>query len=243
MKELEVAPMTEEDMVRGLLSEARAAVNGMDLGDWNGQDNIEAVMLNRAIGIAEGQRRGLRSIVAKLILRAIPDKLWLAHPPTRECPDGFPDLTAFLRYAGVTGSAVSELAAIGEVIGPYCLPSGDLEEHVSEGNYTRLTATIPALRQAIGDDDDSKVEAILGDVLSAESRSTLRDRYTDRKVHREGGGTTSRLPDGRVAVILLLDGEQEVERVIKKLTGSIEWGLVAEAQKRGRSIRVTINDP
>ncbi len=242
MKELEVAPMTEEDMVRGLLSEARAAVNGMDLGSWNGTDNVEAIMLSKAIGIAEGRRRGLRSIVAKLVLRAVPDKLWLAHPPTKEYPNGIPDLKAFLNHAGVTGSAASELAAIGEVIAPYCLPSGGLETHVGQGNYTRLAATIPALRQAIGDDDGARVKTILGDVLT-ESRSTLRDRYAGRRPPKSGGGTTSRLPDGRVAVILLLDGEQEAEHVIKKLTGSIEWGLVAEAQRRGRSIRVTINDP
>jgi hypothetical protein len=167
-------------------------------------------------------------------------KLWLAHPPTDDYSSGFGSLREFLLAAGLSPTTASDLCRLEQIV-PFCDRQGiPIDRYLGEETYGKLVEAGPALRRAAEDEDAGTVEDVLEDVSNASSRDDIRHRYAE---HRDpsGQGAVHRLEDGRVLVLLVLDDEQTVGKLIPKLS-TVGWDrLVSVVTEFQNSVRVSMD--
>jgi len=169
-------------------------------------------------------------------------KLWLAHPPTQDHENGFGSLREFLLAADISSTAACDLCRLEQIV-PFCdkkrIP---IDRYLGEDTYPKLVEAGPTLKQAAIDEDKQAVKDVLDDVKNASGREAIRHKYAD---HRDlsGQGAVHRLEDGRVIVLLLMDDDDAIGKLVQRLSSDVGWSsLVSVVTEFQSSIRVTIDD-
>ena len=148
-------------------------------------------------------------------------QLWQYHP------NGYSSLRQFLRDAGFSSSAVSELSSFGEQVVPYCDANEiPLSAVLTPENWPKLRDALTALKSAIRDDDEELGRDILSDVQKAPGREAIRSKYRKRRTDPLGHATTYTLSDDRVVFIALLNDDDAAEKLVRKIDGALVWDLV-----------------
>lgn len=195
-----------------------------------------AIIALDALALSEENRDTQRATQGLLVAMIARESWWRFHP------DGFDSLREYLRASGMSPSNVSILNSLGEVVVPFCDHHKiDIDEAITTREWPKLREAITALKCAARDDDPEAARGILGTVLTAVGRQSVRDKYAKKK-HRLGHGTTFSQEDGRVVMIIILDHDDATGVLVRKIAGSVEWDLVGTTKKNPHSLEVVIND-
>jgi hypothetical protein len=100
-------------------------------------------------------------------------------------------------------------------------------------HWSKLRDAVPALKQAARDDDPERVQEILDDIVKATNRDAIREKYRLSKHEPLGHGATYILPDGRVALIALLDDDEASSEIVSRLNGRLTWDLIFLCTEEG----------
>ena len=217
------------------------AINGTELPKGMDNDNLLSQTIFHALNVTEARRRSYRSAQAILVAKLSRERLWLAFPPDDDNPEGFGDLKEYLRAAGVRGSALSDLAALGNIIIPYCdLHNLSIDRYLTQEKYPLLVEGVPTMRQAIeAEADVSEIEDVLDAVRVADTRNEIRAKYRNTDGYVSSGTV---LHNGRSATMVLhFPDEEDVSRVLGRIGGAVDWNLVASAQNGSGYVRITVD--
>jgi hypothetical protein len=238
--------MNEVAVISGMVDELLAeATVGMEMPDgWDGEENLQAAMAKRALAITVERKETLRSAQMLIVARVAREKLYLAHHPTTDYPDGYGSLHEFLVDSGVKGSVLSNLRTVGDILIPFADKHGlGVDDLMTNSLRPKLVYALPALRASVAQDNVGGFNEVIGDVRTFPHREAIGAKYHTPRARR-GQGSTLRTPDNRALVVLVLDNETYVQDIIQRLAGSIKWGLPMQLDTMGgHKIEVTIYDP
>jgi hypothetical protein len=225
----------------GLLEQARKSTE-ID-PNWTGTSNIEAQYMATALRMTIDYSQTLRSVQMQLAAEIARKELWLHHPPTPDYPDGYANLNDMLADVGFAGRLRSVLVSIGDKLVPYCDQRKiDLDGYLVNSYRSKLEDALPALKAGIKLGDDKAVENIFDDIETFDGRDSIRLKYTKTRRGRLGKGTTVNLEDNRVAVVMMIDNDDYVEEVVRRIAGMVEWGMPAVGEQNGKTTEITIID-
>jgi len=189
-------------------------------GDEVEAEEAEAEITLRMLCLSEKDRGVQRAAQSFVIAYVSRNQLWRFHP------EGFNSLRLFVKAAGLSHGTEADLVALGDVLVPYFDNHAiEIAPYLSDKLWGKLREAIPVLRRAIKDNNEPKVQEVLTDVRKATSRQAVRTKYRKKRT-RYGHGTTYRLGDGRVLLVAILDDEDAVQAVIRRLNGALEWDLL-----------------
>jgi len=222
------------EVLQDLLSQATEQIL-QEHGDvHDGGPVLEAEVTLRMLQLSENHRSVQRVAQGFVVAYVARNQLWQAHP------DEFArsSLRNFLRAAGLGESTVSDLTALGEILVPFCdhneIP---IDSALTPGDWPKLREAIPALRQAAKRDDTGTARRILADVRNAVNRDAIRAKYRRRRA-KLGRGTTVRV--GNRALIVISASDSDVPALVRRLGGTVEWNLYAQASQSGKVVRVEV---
>jgi hypothetical protein len=236
-------------IVDDLLVHAKDQIMSENNDVMEGGPELEAMLVHRALMISEMQRQKLRIAQGHLVSLVARNKLHHVYPGITGRTDKH-KMRHFLRsIKGPTGeqmlseSAVSTLTGFGSDVLPFCDEKKVEIDHVVSGHWPKLVDCVPALRNAVKNDDAESVQKILSDVESATTRAAVRSKY---QTHRDGSiGVGAILPMGgtsKVAVVLLLDDTDAIGDVARALGARIKWAAIATAQLESGHVNITMED-
>jgi len=219
----------------GLLDRAKdevVAERGTDVD----ASEAEAEITLRMLCLSERDRGTQRSAQCYVTAYVSREQLWRFHP------DGFPSLRHFIKAVELSHSTEMDLVALGDVLVPYfdghAIPINPL---LTDTHWGKLREAIPALRRAIKDNNEPAVLDILSDVRTATDRNAVRSKYRQRR-QRYGHGATHRLADGRILLVAILDDEEAIQTVIRRLNGALEWDLILNPNMIGGTLKLVMNE-
>jgi hypothetical protein len=199
-------------------------------------DGLEAEITQRMLIISENIRGLQRAAQGYVVAYVAREQLWRFHP------DGYRNLRQFLRGAGLTENSVTELTALGDTLVPFCDSQEiNIDAVLTSERWPKLREAIPALRSAVRDKDPSVVRQILADVKKATTREAVRQKYR-RHRDKHGHATTVSLSDGRFLLVAVLDDEDAVRTIVRRLDGGLEWDLVLGANDESGSLRLVLEN-
>ena len=185
---------------------------------------IRAEVIHRMLLNSENHRSTLRVAQAFTVAYAAREQIWRFHP------DEFSNLRQFLRSTGMGESTVSDLTALGNILVPFCdhhdIP---LDSGLTPQDWPKMREAIPAMRQAVRNHDQGEMTAILADVKQATNRDAIRVKYRKPR-QKYGQATTLRPGSGEVILVAVLDDNEATEAIIRRLSGGLEWSLLATLQ-------------
>jgi hypothetical protein len=223
------------EALQTLLDEAKDAVLIEHGGVHKGGTVLEAEITHKMISLSENHRSVQRAAQGYVVAYVSRNQLWLQHPDEYAAQD----LRCFLRSTGMGDSTVSDLVALGDKIVPFCdhhkLP---IDTALTPDNWPKLRETIPAMRQAVKEDDAKTAKAILADVRKAVNRDAVRVKYRTRREHI-GQAMMNDLPDDRVLLVAVLDDPDAAKVIALALGGKLEWKLLTAKPKITKN-RVTV---
>jgi len=190
-----------------------------------------AWVAKRMLELSEGDRRHRQTIQALLsdwIVNGELGELWMEHE------DGYATFRDFLKGVGTEAegnqlslSVISDLAAIAQIISPYCayndIDSGSL---FTANLWSRFRAAVPALRNAIKEDDKAAVHNIVNDVKMLPAAS-IRQKY--RRVER-GDSVGDVVINDDVAVFVIVTDRDSVASLKQVLAQHVTWSVIADAK-------------
>ena len=191
---------------------------------------LEAEINHEVLRQSVELRAMLRSFQGELVAQIVRERLWVYYPH-ENFTDDYDGLRAFLQSAGLGASSVSELASL-----YYIVQSADawkipITHYLENGNWTRTRETVTMLKQSARDDDKDTFKEILSDIDKTSgadtttARAALRTKWRKRRGSRAGQATTTRLPDGRWALVAAFDDEGELQKAIARIGGMVRWEL------------------
>lgn len=189
-----------------------------------GGAELESEITLRMLAFSENHRKTQQVAQGFIVAYVARKQLWRNHP------DGFTNLRYFLQAAGLSHGTVCDLVSLGDIIVPFCDHHGlGIDRALTIEQWPKLREAISALRRAAKSKDAEGAREILEDVKTATSRDAVREKYRVRRANL-GHGTTLRLPDGRVLLVAVLDDEDAIETVVRRLSGALKWDLVVGQQ-------------
>jgi len=206
--------------LQGLLDEARDQTLAEHNNVAKGDAGLESEITLRMLSLSENRRKVQRVAQGCIVAYVAREQLWRNHP------DGFTSLRLFLQAANLSHGTICDLTSLGDIIVPFCDHYGiGIDQALTPERWPNLREAISALRRAAQGDDVEKTREILEDVRTATNRDAVRDKYRTRRA-KLGRGTTLRLPDGRVVLVAILNDEEAIGTVVRRLDGCVRWDLV-----------------
>lgn len=212
------------DALQDLLSRARDETLAAHGDVAKGGIALEAEITMRMLTLSEARRSVQKVAQGFIVAYVAREQLWRGHP------DGFSCLRQFLQAAGLSHGTVCDLVSLGDIIVPFCDHHKiEIDKALTPGQWPNLREAISALRRAAKADDVSLAEEILQDVRSATTRGAVREKY---RKHRAGLGhaTTMRLPGGRMLMVALINDDEAIQDIVRRLGGCLKWDLVIGRQ-------------
>jgi hypothetical protein len=220
---------------------ARDLGHSQTYAPYDADDNLEALLMHKALQKTIEWGQTIKSSQMLIVAEVSRKQMWLSMPPNEDYPDGYSNLNDFLTDAGFSGSTKSYLMATGEKIIPFCdehnikVGGMEIDAFLTNSFFPKYKYAIKALKDEIAKGSVRGVKGVLKNVKNYKSREAIGLEYHEPRKQREGNGTTARLPDGRAVVIMVLDSEDSVDDIIRRVAGVVEWGLPAQAEvKKGR---------
>ena len=187
---------------------------------------VAAEVYRRMLSLADAHKDIYGATQGMAVLWVVEDDRWMKHP------DHPQTLRDFLKLADLNPGQVTDLNALGAELVPYTQARGiynDLEYTVVN-KWPHFKEAIPALRQVVRDDNPDTFLDVLQDVLNAKVRNAVRKKYRQTRTDPVGAGTTVGLDDGRRMLIVVVDNELAMEKVIHRLNGIVTWDLLVDQQ-------------
>jgi len=198
---------------------------------------LEAEVTFQMLALSEHKRKTLQAAQGFVVAYVARQQLWHFHPD--EHASG--SLRQFLRSTGLGDSTVSDLAALGNDIVPYCDANCvPIDAVLTPENWSKFRDAIPAARRAAREDDREQMLAIIEDVRQAPDRLPIRAKYRNTREHH-GHGTTMRLADGRVLFVALLDDDEAAQTIVHRLDGALEWDLALDSKVFSGTLKVVVD--
>lgn len=225
-----------EDLKDAFLRRARRAVMEKHGNIHQGGEILHAEVYLEALKASLKMGSINRTLQFHMVADIARTEAWRFHP------EGFDSLRDFLAAAGLGDYRRSNLVFIGDHLVPFCEANGiEIDPYFSDNNRAKTRAAIPAMRAVIEDNDPEGLKDILKIIDKAKTGRDIKVKYRKPR-DKHGVGTTIRLGDGRVIMVLVLDGDSATETIVKRLRGGVKWELVADGVKLNGSVKVSIED-
>jgi len=238
---------TTRDIVRSALKNAEGRIVLPD--GYTSRNNKMAAVSRVVLQDTIEQQATIRSIQMAIIAEVARKKLWLYHPPTQDYENGYGGMIDFIKDCGfVTDkgaltSTGSYLLSIGEVIVPFCDDHNiQIDEYMTNSLRPKLEYAITEIKSRIKEEDVSGVQEVLGKVRSYRDRESIAAEFHKPRTDRIGRATTVRLPDGRAALVSIVDDQENIEVLVGKLAGVVHWGLPVQYEEDGLTMQFKVYD-
>lgn len=184
-----------------------------------------AWVAKRMLEILERGRSSAQTIQALLVSwinNGELGRLWMAHE------NNYPTLRDFLNDVGtehegtkLSVSVISDMLAVAEVIVPYCVEHEiDTSGFFVSGVWSRLRASVPALRRAILSNDEDSVVEIVEDTKRMPV-AAIRAKNRQRKVEHFAVGDMVTYNGNRIVVLVVNPASWKA--IKHRMSGMVEW--------------------
>ncbi|MCJ7737803.1 MAG: hypothetical protein MUQ10_10915, partial [Anaerolineae bacterium] len=152
-------------------------------------------------------------------------------------------LRDYLTAAELGRRTVYTLTLLGEVIVPYCDDHAiPIDGYLNQHDYPKLVDTFPYMRKRIAEAaQPEEIQAILDDVRRSPTRDAIRFKYRLGVPKKPlGKGTVNHLKESKAVMTIYFDDQGAVAELVPKLSGVVDWTLVATTLEHPSSVEVSI---
>lgn len=107
------------------------------------------------------------------------------------------------------------------------------------GSWTQVRDGIPSLRAAIDKEDKDAFEEIIKDTQRL-APDAFKDKYVQPRIDPAGYAAQKPTSQGEKIVIIVIKGENDMQRFLKRNGNLLKWGMAAEVSEDGQSVIVRI---
>jgi len=197
------------------------------------------------ITITELMRKGYRAVEARVIVQVARKEMWRLPLPMLGYEDGCISLTEFLQVAGVERRSAYNLARLAERIMPFCDDHGiPIDDYLNARDYPKLVEAFPHLSRRIDEDaPPDEIQDTLDHIILLPSRQAVRSKYRTKKAGTPlGQGTVNHLTDHSAVMTIRFEHDTDVEPIINKIKGCVEWILVTTMKELSGAVQIQVYD-